>query len=157
MIQLKRKVILTGLILIPWMSLFFMRKQDFKRFLPVGTFISLLIAIETDLSNKFGLWKIKGNERDRFLTDFTFILGPFFIGTLWIFRFTFRRFWLFLFSNIVMDYLLAYPLTTMFEKLGIYKLKKLKRFYLFLLSVSYAIVLYGYQLYLEKDSTDLMS
>lgn len=151
---MKQKIILAALILIPWMSLFFMRKQDFKRFFPVGTLISLLLAIETDLSNKFGLWRVKGNAWDRFLTDFTFILGPFFIGTLWIFRFTFGRFWLFLFSNIVMDYLLAYPLTAMFEKFNVYKLKKLKRLYLFLLSVSYAIVLYGYQLYLEKDSTD---
>jgi hypothetical protein len=136
----------------PWLSLLLMKKQDFKLFLPVGTLISLILAIETDLSNKFNLWKIKGTKWDRFLTDFTFILGPFFIGTLWIFRFTFGRFPLFLLANIIMDYFLAYPLTALFKRLRIYKLKKLKSFHLFSLSVFYSTLLYGYQLYLEKDS-----
>lgn len=54
-------------------------------------------------------------------------------------------------TNIISDYLFAYPLTSLAEKLGVYKMGKMSRKQLFLLSIAVAIINYLYQaLIVEK-------
>ncbi|MEK3805299.1 hypothetical protein MHB63_01685 [Bacillus sp. FSL H8-0547] len=137
------------ILILSWGSLFLLKPASILRFSPASFLVSLLLAVETMIAGPYQLWTIKGGRKNRLWGDLSFIFGPFISGTLWIFHLTYGRFWRFMLLNAAMDFLLAYPLTYLFEKTGLYKLKKLNKHSLFALSVSYAALNYGYQKILE--------
>ncbi|MGV3466341.1 MAG: hypothetical protein ACO1OT_13740, partial [Heyndrickxia sp.] len=53
--------------------------------------------------------------------------------------------------NLLMDFLLAYPLNKLFQALQIYKLKKFKSIHLFLTAFPYSLLNYGFQLLMDKN------
>jgi hypothetical protein len=99
----------------------------------------------------YKLWTIKGGLKRRLWGDLSFIFGPFFAGTLWIFHLTYGKFWKYILLNGFFDFLLAYPLTYLFEKSGLYRLKRLNNHTLFSLSLIFASVIYAYQSFMEKQ------
>lgn len=51
--------------------------------------------------------------------------------------------------NVLFDYLFAYPLTTLAEKLKVYRMVNMTRFKLFALSIATSIINYLYHLFIE--------
>ncbi|APH06008.1 hypothetical protein [Bacillus weihaiensis] len=147
---MKEKIKMYLLLILPWLSIHKLGRKSFLRFLPTIVFSDLVIALVSELSKKLKWWKVKYPIFPKLATDVSFVFGPFTIINLWIFKLTFQRFWLYLMSNIVADYLFAYPLTTLAEKLGVYKMVKMSRKQLFLLSITVAIVNYFYQKFLVE-------
>lgn len=133
------------LLILPWLSVGKLGKNSLLRFLPTIIFSDLVIALISELSQKLKWWKVRNPIFPKLATDVSFVFGPFTIINFWIFKHTFKRFWLYLLSNIVADYLFAYPLTTLAEKLGVYKMVKMSRKQLFILSIAVAILNYLYQ------------
>lgn len=140
-----------GLILISWGTVFFLPKKSFFKYLPVTLFSSIIILTEYLLGAPRNWWKAKGGIKTIANNGLAFAFGPYFIGSLWIFRLTYGRFWLYTLLNLILDWILAYPLNTFFEKINLYKLKKIKPVHLFLFSLGYSFVNYGFQLILDKN------
>ena len=132
------------LLIIPWFSVIKLGKSSFVRYLPTIIFSDLVIALISELSRAFKWWKVKNPIFPRLATDVSFVFGPFTILNFWIFKLTYKRFWVYLLTNIIADYLFAYPLTTLAEKLRVYKMGKMSRKQLFLLSVVVSILNYLY-------------
>ncbi len=143
------KIILYSLLILSWSSLLKLDKLSFKRYLPVGILTALIFTLLSGVNNKVKLWKVTTTIFPKLPPNFPFVFGPFIFLTIWIFKFTFGRFWLYLLTNTFADLLLAYPLTSFFEKFNIYKLKKITRFQVFLIAISSAIILYIYQLFIN--------
>ena len=143
-----------GLFLIPWLTVPFIPKEEFKKFTPVATFASFLVLIVSFLSIPFKWWTIKGGLIRKAFNDLSFILGPFFVGTIWIFRMTFGKFGLFALVNLMMDSFLSFPFTWLAQKLKMYKLVNFKPKHIFYISTSFALLSYIYQLFISRDSTD---
>jgi hypothetical protein len=139
-----------ALLVLPWLTVSKIDKFTFKRYLPVLTFSSLVIALISELSKSFKWWKVKKPLVPKLASDISFIFGPFFIANLWVFKLTFGRPILYFLLNVVFDYLFAYPLTTLAEKLKVYKMGTMSRFQLFLISLFTAGINYLYQLYVEE-------
>ncbi|MBM7651086.1 hypothetical protein [Neobacillus cucumis] len=139
-----------GLFLIPWLTVFFIPKEEFKKYTPVATFATLIVLAESVLSGPFKWWKVKGGPLQKALNDFSFIFGPFFVGTIWIFRFTYGKFWLYLLANILMDSFLTYPASWILQKLHVFKLVRFKPKHIFFTAMPYAILIYLYQMYISK-------
>ncbi|WP_182007177.1 hypothetical protein [Priestia aryabhattai] len=146
---MKGKVMLVALLLLPWLSLFKIDKMTFKRYLPVLTFSSLVIALLSELSNRYTWWKVRKPLFPNLSSNISFIFGPFFIANLWVFKLTYGNFKNYLLVNGLFDYLFAYPLTTLAEKLKVYRMVNMTRFQLFALSVATSIINYLYQLFIE--------
>jgi hypothetical protein len=146
---MKGKVMLLALLLLPWLSLVKIDKMTFKRYLPVLTFSSLVIALLSELSNRYTWWKVRKPLFPKFSSDISFIFGPFFIANLWVFKLTYGSFKNYLLVNGLFDYMFAYPLTTLAEKLKVYKMVNMTRFQLFALSIATSIINYLYQLFIE--------
>lgn len=91
-------------------------------------------------------------NKEKIFTDLSLILGPFFSGTLWIFHLTFGRFGPYLLLNMLMNYLLAFPLCTFFQRLKLFKLVNFRPIRIFFTYILYSIVLYRYQMFLTKPS-----
>lgn len=146
-------LIRTGLFLIPWLTAFFIPKKEFKKYTPVASFATLIVVIQSMLSVPFKWWKVKGGPLTKIINDLSFILGPFFVGTIWIFRFTYGKFWLYSIANILMDAFLAFPVNFVFQKFKVYKLVNFKPKHIFYTSICYAFVIYGYQLFISRPKS----
>ena len=140
-----------GLILISWTTVIFLPKKIFFKYLPVTLFSSIIILIEYLWGGPRNWWKAKGGIKAVANNGLTFTFGPYFVGNLWIFHLTYGKFWLYTIVNLLADFLLAYPLNTFFEKINLYKLKKIGPIHLFILSLVYSFANYGFQLVLDKN------
>ncbi|WP_066303522.1 hypothetical protein [Bacillus sp. FJAT-29814] len=142
-----------GLFLIPWLSVFFIPKNEFKKYMPVATFGSLLALVQSILSVPFKWWTVKGGLLNKAFNDFGFIFGPFFIGTIWIFKLTYGKPWLYSLANLLMDVFLAFPANWLFQKLKVYKLVNFKPKHIFYTSICFALVIYGYQSFITRPKS----
>ncbi|MEO2222687.1 hypothetical protein [Priestia megaterium] len=146
---MKGKITLLALLLLPWLSILKIDKMTFKRYLPVLTFSSLVIALLSELSSSYTWWKIRKPLFPKLSSSIPFIFGPFLIANLWVFKLTYGNFKNYMLVNGLFDYLFAYPLTTLAEKLKVYKMVNMTRFQLFALSIATSIINYLYQLFIE--------
>lgn len=147
---MKKKWIMYVLLIMPWFSVFKLGMASFKRYLPTIVFSDLLIALISELSHSLKWWVVKNPIVPKLATDVSFVFGPFSILNFWIFKLTYKRFWLYLITNVFADYLFAYPLTTLAEKLGIYKMVRMTRRQLFYLCIVVAVINYLYQFFIVE-------
>jgi hypothetical protein len=144
-----KKLILYSVLILSWLSLFKLDKLTIKRYLPVGTLTALIYTFLSGVNSNVKWWKVNIKIFKKLPGNFPFALGPFVILPIWIFKFTFGKFLIYLLTNIISGILFAYPITSFFEKIGIYKMKKMNRIQLFFLSVSSSIIIYLYQLFID--------
>jgi hypothetical protein len=145
------KFLLWTSLIIPWLSLFFIKKQEVKRFMPVAIFICLIGSSIFEMAYVYHWWELNQSLFFPFIiTNVYYIFGAFLVGTIWIFHFTYGHFWRFLITNAVLDLALAYPINYFAEQLGIYRLVHFTNLNVFFLAMSLSIILYGYQLWQDE-------
>lgn len=140
-----------GMVFLSWSSLLLYSKRSFKRFWPVTLFITSLVAILLILSNPLKLWRVTGGVGSKLINDLSFTFGPFMAANLWVFRLAYGNIWQYLGINFVIDFLLAYPFSSLFKKMNIYKLERLKPFYFFSIIYSFSILGYAFQYFLKES------
>ncbi|WP_110112092.1 hypothetical protein [Bacillus sp. CGMCC 1.16541] len=145
-----KKILLLIMLLLPWFSFPLLGKPALKRFLPAGLFISILVFFENMVAKKRKWWVYHETIHPRVTGDFPLIWGPFLIGSMWILKATYGKFYLYMLLNIAVDSFFTYPLVSTFQKLGISSLVKLKRYQLSLLFFFKSALLYGFQLMIER-------
>jgi hypothetical protein len=137
------------MLILPWLSLFFLKKESIKRYMPVTIFTALLVTITFEIAYVYKWWVIKeeivpwGN-----ITNVSFAYGMFFIGTMWIFYFTYRKFWVYLFTNLVVDGLYVFFFAKLIEG-KIRVLVNIDKPTLFFVMILQALIIYGYQVWQE--------
>lgn len=150
MVKFNKKIAFSlATLILPWLTVPFMGKRNFFRFLPVASFINLFLSVFSLICNKKKWWKTN-NPISPGPIDFTYILGPYFVATLWIFRLTFGNFRKYLITNMVLDLINAYPMPYIGNKFGIVKFKKMTHTAWYLINVSLAVIIYGFQSLVEK-------
>lgn len=139
-----------SILIIPWLTVPFIGKRNFFRFLPVASFTNLIISVFSLFCYKKKWWITK-NPLSPGAIDFTYILGPYFVATLWIFKLTYGNFPKYLITNIILDLFNAFPLPYIGKKIGIVKFIKMKHTTWYFICVFLSIIIYGYQLVVEKS------
>jgi hypothetical protein len=143
-----KQLILWGILIVPWLSLLFLKKEIVKRYMPVSIFTALLVTIYSEYGYLHQWWVIK--ERIFPVIAYVpFVYGSFLAGTLWIFHFTFGRFWVYLLTNIVVDFLFMFPANYWLESAGFYELVNRSNWNIFIDFVIMSVIIYGYQLWQE--------
>jgi hypothetical protein len=130
--------------------IFFLPKQSFKRFFPVTLFCSSIMLIQTLINPIFKWWQVKGGYKYMVFDALAFIFGPFFTINLWVFHFTYKKFTLYAFCNLIIDGIFAYLLNPFFQKIGHYKLKRYTPTTLFIICYSLSLINYAFQKRFEK-------
>jgi hypothetical protein len=80
----------------------FMKKEDVKYYMPVAFVSMSASAVIHDMGIRLGFWYLKE-------TAFPFSqLTPYLFGflpvlTMWVFKFTYRHFWAFMITNLILD------------------------------------------------------
>ena len=136
-----------GMIMLPWFTLFFMKKEDIKRFMPAALFTVVSSTIIYESGIAFKMWSTRETAYPLYQM-LPSIYGLFPVLSMWVFKFTFDRFWSYLTTNAVLDIMWAYVLFPWFVTSGILEFLK-SRIYVFILTVCHAILVYGYQMWQE--------
>jgi len=136
---------------LPWLTLFLMKKEDIKRYMPVALFAALLTTIIHDVGIDLGFWTVRGRAFP------LYEMLPYFYGlipvlTLWIFKFTNGRFRLYFITNLVLDIGFAfYFLGSLLPARGIYALVGITRTQVVFINVVHITLLYIYQKWQEGE------
>ena len=151
---MSNKLILWLMLIVPWLTLFFMKKEGIKRYISVTIFTTLLATIFFEMAYTYKWIEIMvaivpwGH-----ISNVSLVYGPFFITTLWVFYFTFGKFWRYLVTNIVIDVIGAFLITYIFELRKISQLVSLSELHLVLIMVAVALISYGFQIWYQKLET----
>lgn len=147
---LLNQIILWISLIAPWLTLFFMKMDTIKRYMPVAIFVSLLLTIIYEIAYTYEWWEIKEYIAPwGYITNVSFVYGIFLVGTLWIFHFTYRNFKVYLITNIVVDAFFAFGLLQLTGWLGIDEFIYLPKWGAFLIMISLAFIIYFYQRWQE--------
>jgi len=136
--------------ILSWLTVYFIPNKTVKRYLPASTMAALLVTTLVFIGTPFNFWKVKGGPKTRIYNILSVILGPFSVGTLWIFHLTFGRFWLYGLTNLFQNLIYAFPIITFFDKINFIKYVKFNRIHHIIASMSFSLIIYGFQSFLEK-------
>ncbi|SET98518.1 hypothetical protein SAMN05421676_11333 [Salinibacillus kushneri] len=147
-------IIRLGLLVLSWLSFILYPKKSLQNYFPVSLFTSGLVLLFCSVSFRYKFWMVSGNIVKRFFNDLSFVFGPFFAGTLWIFHFTFGNFRRYVVVNSILNIVLSFLLNPLFQRYNLYKFVNFKAVYLFLTYIGYALLLYSYQLLISKQKKE---
>ncbi|YCA46344.1 hypothetical protein M1E11_24975 (plasmid) [Bacillus sp. JZ8] len=144
------KLCLIGMLIVPWFSLPLLGKQTFKKFFLSSLGINLLALGESFIAHKKRLFWFYKRLHPKLLGDIPLIFGPFIVGSLWIFKFTYGHFFRYMVTNITVDSFFVYIVMDWFKKIGYGSLIRLKKYQFSIIFFIKAVVLYGLQKTIEK-------
>ncbi|MBS4172675.1 hypothetical protein [Bacillus sp. FJAT-49736] len=136
--------------ILPWLSIPFIGSKTFKRFLPGSLFMCFYLIIEGIIGEKNKWWWFPIRIKPNVLGEFPLIFGPFLVGSIWIFKYTFGKFALYMKTNLLIDAFFTYILLHYFKKVGYVSLVRFSKFKLSILFLIKSVVMYGFQFFYEK-------
>src|SRR5699024_7156907 len=122
-----------------------------KRFLPASIFISLVVTMVQFIAKKRRWWFWYGRTQPTVTASFPFTWGVFFVGSLWIMKFTYGKFLRYIGLNLMAHLAFTYVGEPIFKRHGIASLVRMKRIELMYVFMTLALLLYGFQLAIEKE------
>ena len=139
-------VIMWSMFFIPWLSLFFMKKEEVKRWMPVAIFAVVLTTIIHDVGTTLGFWATRESIFP-FHQMIPYYYGAMPVLTIWIFKFTYGRFGIYFVTNTILDigfnfFLLNYFLPSR----GVFDFN-IEPFLSLPITLMHAVVIYGYQMW----------
>ncbi|QOR64710.1 hypothetical protein IM538_12625 [Cytobacillus suaedae] len=142
--------LLFGVMLLPWLSIPLLGNKYIKRFLPATIFITSFVHFEGLYAERRKWWWFFERLHPKMNGMTPFLLGPFTVGTLWILRFTFGNFLLFIVTNFLVHLAFVFPLLNWLTKIGIGSLIRFNRMQLLALFTFKSALLYVFQMFVEK-------
>ncbi|WP_051788932.1 hypothetical protein [Pelosinus sp. UFO1] len=139
-------VIMWSMFFTPWLSLFFMRKEEVKHWMPVTMFAIVLTTIIHDVGTTLGFWATRVSIFP-FYQLFPYFFGTMPVLTIWVFKFTYGDFRKYFIFNTILDigfnfFLLNYFLPSR----GVFEFNLLP-FLSLPITLIHAVVIYGYQMW----------
>ena len=146
---MSNQVILWSMALLPWLTLFLMKRDDIKRFMPVALFGSITSIMIGDIGGTLKLWAFKESAFP-LSHIFTYHLGLAPVLTMWLFRFTYERFWRFIAVDTILNLGFALIFAPWLAARGIRESINATSASLFLILTVHGVVLYIYQMWQEN-------
>ncbi len=140
--------LLWSLVILPWFTLFFMRKEDIRRFLPVGLFAALSALIIADVGSALNLWTLKENIYP-FSKLFPYHLGASIVIAMWVFKWTYGRLIRYLAVDAMFNLANAFLLFPWLAALGIRENLAMTYTGILVINTLHGLLLYGVQFLLE--------
>ena len=104
---MSNQVFLWSMFVLPWLTLFFMKRDEIRRYMPVGLFATLTTISVHDVGIKNGFWVVKGPVYP-FNEMLPLFYGMIPILLIWFIKYTYGRFWFYFIGNAVLDLVFVY-------------------------------------------------
>jgi hypothetical protein len=138
------------MVFLSWITIPFLGRETIKRFSPAAIFVFLICCIDVQVGKKNKWWSFYNKNNFFIPNELPFLIGPFLAGSMWTLKWTYGNFKTFIVTNAIMEAIFAFPITRLFTKLKVYKLKRFNEFQFFLFFFYKAFCLYGFQIVFEK-------
>ncbi|WP_409250707.1 hypothetical protein V1502_11070 [Bacillus sp. SCS-153A] len=145
------KLFLWAMMILPLLSLPLIGKESLKRYMPSGFFSISIMAVLDHYAEKRKWWLIYEKLHSNVPGIIPFLV-PFFVGSIWIMKWTYGKFIRFKLLNLVVDSFFIFVFVKLLKKSGIASIVKLKEIHVSLLFFIQALMLYGFQLLKEKTT-----
>jgi hypothetical protein len=99
----RHKIFNLLLILIPWLSLLFIGKRDFKRYSFSGVFIIIFEIINHLYGHKRNWWKFYDKRKSFMRDELPFSVGPYMPLSMWLLKLSYGNFKKFVLLNVISD------------------------------------------------------
>lgn len=104
---MNNQVLLWSMLILPWLTLFFMPKETIKRWMPVALFSALTSVLAVELGENLG-WFIYSEAAYPLRTPLYIIFGLNIVITMWLFYFSYGRFWRYMGIDIILNFVFIY-------------------------------------------------
>ncbi|MFC0558514.1 hypothetical protein [Halalkalibacter alkalisediminis] len=145
-----KKPLILAIMIIPWLTFPFIGKRTIRKFWPGALFMSLFLLGEGTIAQKRNWWWFYQKLKPNVTGIIPLTVSPFFIGSLWIFKFTYGRFWLYMFINFIVDSFFVYVLLRWFTRIRYVTLVEMNKFQLSLCFLVKSILMYAVQSYVDQ-------
>lgn len=147
---MSNQVLLWSLLLLPWLTLFFIPQETVKRWMPVALFSALTSVLAVELGENLG-WFVYGEAAYALRTSFYIIFGLNIVTTIWLFHYLYGRFWRYFVIDTVLNFGFIYLLHVyflgsrgLFYEVGLTPLQNT------LIVTFDGVLAYGYQIWQEE-------
>lgn len=144
-------LLLWSVFIIPLISLFFLDRSVIKRYLSVALLVTVMNVILYEMAWEYNWWRYKESifHWDR-ITPAHIVFSAYWVITIWIFRYTFRKFWLYFIVNVISDCLFIFILAAWMKKIGIYT-ATMSGMTMVLIFTFFSVIIYLYQMWYEAE------
>jgi hypothetical protein len=140
----KRNFLLAGLLIIPWLTLPLLGRHAYKKYLPAAIFICIFTKILDEFGRRKKWWKFyKGIPLLHSMDLLN--LGPYFITSLWMLKFTYGKFYLYLISNTILHIVFIFFGLKYVKRFRILSLENLSKLQYLAIDFLRALLLYAFQ------------
>jgi hypothetical protein len=136
--------------ILSWFSLAFLGREPIKRFLPTSLLMAIIVKVVNIIAKKRKWWWWYGKIHPSLSGEFPFVWGSFFVGSLWILKWTYGNLIKYLGLNLLAHSAFTYGLEPYLQKFGIASLVRMKKLQLMYVFMVLACLLYSFQLFKEK-------
>jgi uncharacterized membrane protein len=113
------QVILWSMLILPWVTLFFMPREDIKRWMPAALFVMVTNTLIVDAGVTWKIWETHENAYP--LNEMiSFVYGALPIGAMWILKYTYGRFLLYSAVQIACSLVLILLVQPLLHRRGIF-------------------------------------
>ncbi|MCQ6281720.1 hypothetical protein [Bacillus sp. EB600] len=134
-----------ALLILPWLTVLFLGRNSFKKYLPAAIFMST-VTTALDLFGEKKKWWRFYKEIPPLKSMNLFNWGPYLVSSLWMLKITYGKFPLYIISNTILHICFIYLGGIKFGKhFRIFSFEKLTKFQYLVIDFLRALILYGFQ------------
>ncbi|WP_102345946.1 hypothetical protein [Bacillus sp. Marseille-P3661] len=139
------KLFYISLLILPWLTVPFLGRNSFEKYLPAAIFISTFTKAIDLFGEKKKWWRFyRGIPPLDSMNFFNF--GPYFVTSLWLLKMTYGRFPLYLISNLILHICFIFlGGVKLVDRYKIFTLEKLTKFQYLAIDFLRALLLYSFQ------------
>lgn len=146
---MNNQILMWSMLFLPWLTLFFMNKEEIKRFMPVALFSALTSVLVVETGESLG-WFIYGETTYPLRTTSYHIFGLNCVTTIWLFHFVYGNFWKYIIIDLVLNFGFIYLFHVYFlGSRGIFHEVGITPFINTLIATTDGALIYAYQMWQE--------
>ncbi len=139
-----------AMIIIPWLSLLLVGKHRIKRYSLASIIITIFEILNHIIGHKRKFWVFYDKPKSFLRDELPFDIGPYFPVSIWLLRFSFGNFKMYVLLNTIAHAVFAFLFMPFLKKIKILRLHRLSYIQFFLYIHYKAYILYGIQYLVEK-------
>jgi hypothetical protein len=139
-----------AMVLLAWLTSPFLGLNNTKRFIRASLLIVFFEFINVLIGKRRKWWVFYNKPNSYLFNEFPFGIGPFLVGSMWILKWTYGNFKLFILLNAIIDGIFAFIMTCVIKKIKLFTLVRINKFQFFVYVFYKAFLLYGFQYIIES-------
>ena len=142
----KNRLFLILLVITCWSTFLFMKRNEFKRFLPASIAIGIVTKYLNSYAKRKRFWTFGQSVHPKIPGEDVWTWGPFFTVSMWVLKSTYGKFPLYITVNFIIHVVFTFVVLPKLKETKVFKLKKINPFQYVTILTLRQILLYPFQI-----------